>query len=152
MTIQIMSKGLGSTASLAGEVWGQLEREVTTRTGAVVLGLRGDLGSGKTTFTQALAKAAGVETDLTSPTFVLAKRYPLVGKKFENLIHLDCYRLESPEEILSIGWEEWLVGNNLLVVEWPEKIEKYLPTDILRMDFEFIDENTRKINLPKFLQ
>lgn len=112
---------------------------------AVVLLLRGDLGSGKTTFLQGFAKGMGVKEKILSPTFVIMKR-------FGSFYHFDCYRLNKPEEILELGWEE-IISNpkNIVAIEWPEKIQggrrpkKYLPKNIVEIDFKFIDKNKREI-------
>ncbi|MEK9153019.1 MAG: tRNA (adenosine(37)-N6)-threonylcarbamoyltransferase complex ATPase subunit type 1 TsaE [Patescibacteria group bacterium] len=109
------------------------------RAGAFVLALEGDLGSGKTTFTQGLAKGLGVKGRITSPTFVVMKR-------FKNFYHFDCYRLNEPEEILQLGWQE-IIANpaNIVVVEWPEKIKKFLPKERLNLKFKFLNQTQRQI-------
>ncbi len=120
---------------------------------ATVVGLFGDLGSGKTTFTQSVAKVLGVNENVTSPTFVIEKIYPLDSArgrepKWKHLIHIDCYRLESGSEMAKLGWQEIVADpTNLILVEWPEKIADILPADMIKIDFKFIDENTREINL-----
>jgi tRNA threonylcarbamoyladenosine biosynthesis protein TsaE len=107
---------------------------------AVVIALHGNLGGGKTTFLQGFAKGLGVKEKILSPTFVIQKR-------FGNFYHFDCYRINKPEEILELGWEE-IISNpkNIAAIEWPEKIKKYLPKTAIKIDFKFIDENTREIN------
>jgi tRNA threonylcarbamoyladenosine biosynthesis protein TsaE len=112
-----------------------------------VLALRGDLGSGKTTFTKYLAAAFGVEKIVTSPTFVILKKYPIVGSdKFNQLIHIDCYRLSSVEDLLSIGFFEFLdAPKNLVVVEWPETVISILADRARVLEFEYISEMERKI-------
>lgn len=114
---------------------------------AVVLGLFGDLGSGKTTFTQNLAGIFGVKQVVTSPTFVIEKIYRLPSKqKFKHIIHIDAYRLDSEQELVELGWNEISKDkNNIIVIEWPEKIEKILPNDMEKIYFKFIDEDTREI-------
>lgn len=116
---------------------------------ATVVGLSGDLGSGKTTFSQSLAKQLGVVETVTSPTFVIQKIYLLGDENkngFKKLIHIDCYRLNNGAEMAKIGWAE--IGadpENLIVVEWPEKIADILPADMIKVDFAFVDETTREI-------
>jgi tRNA threonylcarbamoyladenosine biosynthesis protein TsaE len=116
-------------------------------TRALVVGLRGDLGAGKTTFTKSIAKAFGVEGAVTSPTFVIEKIYKLPeDKTFSRLIHIDAYRLESGSELLQLGWEDIISDpENIILIEWPEKVSDILPEDIHIMHFKFIDENTREV-------
>ncbi|MBL7045982.1 MAG: tRNA (adenosine(37)-N6)-threonylcarbamoyltransferase complex ATPase subunit type 1 TsaE [Parcubacteria group bacterium] len=113
---------------------------------ATVVALYGDLGSGKTTFVKAVAGELGVEQTVTSPTFVLEKIYKLEGKRFEHLIHIDAYRLDSKEELLALGWDS-IVRNpkNLIFVEWADKVEEIIPESAKRLTFENVDEDTRRI-------
>jgi len=112
-----------------------------------LLALKGDLGSGKTTFTKYLAEALGVEKIVTSPTFVILKRYPILkSDKFDQLVHIDCYRLSTVEDLESIGFFEFLEDKkNLIVVEWPETIISILKDRVLLLEFEYLSETERKI-------
>jgi len=113
---------------------------------ATVIGLKGDLGSGKTTFTQLVAEALGVKDQITSPTFVLMKSYKLKHSVFNKLIHIDAYRLNSGQDLLRLGWSEIIADpKNLILVEWPEIIEDIWQPEFKIINFEFIDEGTRKI-------
>ncbi len=115
---------------------------------ATILGLRGDLGAGKTTFTKGVAKALGVKDVVTSPTFVIEKIYKLPNNVgFSRLIHIDAYRLYNSNELLHIGWND-IVNDpqNLILVEWPEKVIDILPKDMMTVQFKFIDENTREVD------
>lgn len=104
-----------------------------------VLALYGDLGSGKTTFTRFFVEALGLKNRVQSPTFVVARKYGYVN-------HVDLYRLTSEEEARDIGIEEMLVDKNMItLIEWPEIINNLLPEDSVKIYFEYIDENTRKI-------
>ena len=141
----MISKGIQDTFAIAAEFARGLE---SREGGATVIALKGDLGSGKTTFTKAFAAALGVPAEeITSPTFVIEKRFDLAGHAFfKNLIHIDAYRLERPEEIQKLGWSETLKGEgNLVLVEWPEHIGAALPPNTPTISFRFIDENTREI-------
>lgn len=116
-----------------------------------IVALYGDLGSGKTTFTRGLAKALGIEKEITSPTFVIMKEYAISGNKkgITRLAHIDCYRMKSLEDAESIGIHEiFRSKDKVTVLEWPENIEKllsdYCPKKI---KFEYIDETTRKITI-----
>lgn len=114
--------------------------------GAQILLLEGDLGAGKTTFTKELAKELGVEGNVVSPTFVIQKRYPTKHEFVKNLIHIDAYRLSSSKELLALGWEEWVMNpENLVVVEWPERVSDILPQSAQKISFTHINEETRKI-------
>lgn len=117
-------------------------------TRARVLGLRGNLGAGKTAFTQGLGQALGLNDTLTSPTFIIERVYDLPDNQvFKKLVHLDVYRLESPQELAHLGFDDLLADRgNLIVVEWPERVEELLPPDTIYLDFEFIDDHTRDIS------
>ncbi len=110
---------------------------------ATVVSLSGDLGTGKTTFTQAVARILGVKRKVNSPTFVIMKRYEIkypypashyLGggekrvKKFTQLFHLDAYRLKNAKELLNLGWAE-IISNpeHLVFIEWPENVKKAMP-------------------------
>ncbi|PIR72665.1 MAG: tRNA (adenosine(37)-N6)-threonylcarbamoyltransferase complex ATPase subunit type 1 TsaE [Candidatus Nealsonbacteria bacterium CG10_big_fil_rev_8_21_14_0_10_36_24] len=117
---------------------------------AFVIGLEGELGSGKTTFVQGFAKALGIKEKVLSPTFVIIKRFQfnnLTIKQFNNFYHLDCYRIKKPRELLDLGFKE-IISNprNIVAVEWADKIKKIMPEDVLWINFEFIDEKKRKIS------
>ena len=103
---------------------------------------------GKPSFMQGLAEELGVKKIVNSPTFLVMKKYDSLkykNKKY-NLYHFDCYRMSNYKEILDLGWEEIISEkNNIIVIEWSEKIEKVLPNKRLEIKFEFIDEKTRKI-------
>jgi len=106
-----------------------------------VLALYGDLGSGKTTFTRYFVEALGFKNRVQSPTFVIARKYG-------NVNHVDLYRLTSEKEVEELGLEELLADKKAItIIEWPELSEKLLPKNTSKIHFEYVDENTRKINL-----
>ena len=112
------------------------------------LALEGDLGGGKTTFLQGFAKGLGIKQKITSPTFLIMRRFPISGSRFRNFYHFDCYRIKSPSEIFALGFKEVIASpGNIIAVEWAENIRKILPWDIFLIKFGFIDKKTRKINL-----
>ncbi len=114
---------------------------------ATVLGLYGDLGAGKTSFTQGLAQALGVSETVVSPTFVIEKIYTLEGQKFSHLIHIDAYRIEKSDEMLHLGWQEIIANpQHLIVVEWPELIADIMPEHI-QVKLEHSAENERSIEI-----
>lgn len=87
--------------------------------------LEGDLGAGKTTFTQGLAAAAGARRAVTSPTFCLVVEHPT--EKFL-LVHMDLYRLHDADDVLTIGWEDYLARGAVLFVEWPDRAGDLVPS------------------------
>lgn len=115
---------------------------------AAVVGLRGDLGSGKTAFVKELAKILGVEETVTSPTFVILKLYGTRHPRFKRLVHIDAYRLDSADELVAIGWKDLVADpGSLIAIEWPEKVSEGIPADSLMLDFKFVDDLTRRIEI-----
>lgn len=119
--------------------------------GTVVVALTGDLGAGKTQFTKGIATGLGLVADeLHSPTFSLANEYdvtiPEVGRLRFN--HLDAYRFEDPDELLELGIEDYLYApNSITILEWAERVEKFLPPDVIRITIEATSETDRNITL-----
>ncbi|KKW24785.1 MAG: hypothetical protein UY70_C0024G0005 [Candidatus Kaiserbacteria bacterium GW2011_GWB1_52_6] len=113
---------------------------------ATIMTLSGELGAGKTTFVQGIARALGVEERVTSPTFVLEKIYqlPMIdlrNQSFLRLVHIDAYRLKGVEELAALGWDELIQDpGNLVLVEWPENIESAIPKDATRLHFEIVGD------------
>ncbi len=147
-----VTKNLTETQSLALDFVNNLLKICQIPPGkATVVGLYGELGSGKTSFVQGVAKALGVKSQVVSPTFVLQKRYELDTKTqncFSNLIHIDAYRMESPEELAHIKWEELLNDpHNLICIEWPERVYKGMPNEHIQVICTFVDESTRKFDI-----
>jgi len=115
---------------------------------ATVFGLYGDLGAGKTSFTQGVAKALAIEDTVVSPTFVIEKIYELTAQKFAHLIHIDAYRLEKSEELSHLGWQEIISDrSNLILIEWPERVADIMPehTKIIFKTLENPDEREIEI-------
>jgi tRNA threonylcarbamoyladenosine biosynthesis protein TsaE len=107
---------------------------------AKVLCLYGDLGAGKTTFTQGFAKGLGIKEKILSPTFVIMKR-------FGNFYHIDCYRLKDHKDILELEFKKIISDPaNIVLVEWPEIIKKVLPKKYIKVNFKFIDQTHREIS------
>lgn len=115
---------------------------------ATVIALRGDLGSGKTTLTQEIAKILKVKEKIISPTFVIMKIYSIKNKKFSRFIHIDAYRLEKSEELFKLGWSEIIEDpKNLIILEWPEKVPKCVPKSSIFVDLHHKDHETRTVKL-----
>ncbi|MBA3653896.1 MAG: tRNA (adenosine(37)-N6)-threonylcarbamoyltransferase complex ATPase subunit type 1 TsaE [Actinobacteria bacterium] len=102
------------------------------RSGDVVL-LSGDLGAGKTTFTQGFGRGLGVTEQITSPTFMLVQTYP--GRL--QLVHVDVYRLEHLQEIIDLGLPELLDDRSVALIEWGDEAAPVLPAEFLRVRIEF---------------
>ena len=160
--MEVLSKSLAETKAVASVFLDFLVEpsEKGKKSSATIVGLHGDLGSGKTTFTQAIAKTLGVEERVTSPTFVIMKNYriscqglPLTQGKgnpfylWKRLIHIDAYRLDKAEELKKLNWSELISDPiNLILIEWPERVAEILPPDLISINFKFIDEATRQIS------
>lgn len=108
---------------------------------ALIIGLTGELGSGKTVFAQGFARGLGIREKIVSPTFILMRKHG-------NFYHVDAYRIKKPKEIIDLGWKE-LINNpqNIILIEWAEKIKKILPKKYIKIKFEHVDKNKRKISL-----
>ena len=104
----------------------------------MIICLMGDLGSGKTVFTKGFANALGIDENITSPTFNIIKEY--TGGE-ANLYHMDLYRLNG--DIKNLGLDEYFEKDGVVIIEWADMIEEYLPEERLDIKFKVIDEDTR---------
>lgn len=103
---------------------------VTPTSGATIFALSGDLGAGKTALVQAIGRALEVIETITSPTFLVMRRYALpAGGHFSALVHIDAYRVEDPEELSVLGFSEIVKEPVLMCIEWPERVGALLPTE-----------------------
>jgi tRNA threonylcarbamoyladenosine biosynthesis protein TsaE len=136
---QFLTKSSVETAKLARILAKEITRAKPKIKGALIFGLIGELGAGKTTFIQAFAKGLKIKGRLTSPTFVLMKRY-------KNLYHIDCYRIKNPKDILDLDFREIISDpQNIIMIEWAEKIKKILPRGTIWIKFEIISPGKREI-------
>lgn len=109
-----------------------------------ILALSGDLGAGKTTFVQGLARGLGITATVTSPTFVLINRYRALDGRL--LHHADCYRLaDAPLEMWDAGLGDLFAGEDIVVVEWADRIPGLLPAEYLDIAFAYLDEDRRRL-------
>ena len=111
-----------------------------------VVALTGELGAGKTCLTQGIARGLGVSEDyaVTSPTFTLINEYP--GRQMA-LYHLDVYRLAGCADLAEMGYDEYLSGRGVMVIEWAEKIREAIPVGALLVFMTYVDEYMRKIEI-----
>lgn len=123
-----------------------LRELIKQTTHATIVGLSGELGSGKTAFTKSLAKTLEIHEEVSSPTFVIAKFYTLKDKQWSRFVHIDAYRIEHPDELRALRWSELANDpKNLIVIEWPELIKESFPKDATMLRFKFIDDTVRSI-------
>ncbi len=105
----------------------------------------GPMGSGKTTLIKAICKELGATDVVTSPTFALVNEYRT--KNGEMLYHLDLYRINSPEELFDLGYEEYFYSNHYIFIEWPEKAEALLPDTTIKVILQETAENSRLVQV-----
>lgn len=113
--------------------------------GGEVIALQGDIGVGKTVFTKGLAAGLGITSNVTSPTFNIVRQYN--GRL--PLYHFDVYRITDPDEMLEIGFEEYLYSGAVVVIEWPELISDLIPQDAITITIEREEEDGRRIFIGK---
>ncbi len=118
-----------------GKSIGELAEE-----GFVIL-LDGDLGAGKTTFTQGIAKGLDIDANVTSPTFTIQKIY----KGRLNLYHFDAYRLEGISQ--DLGFEEYIGDDGVVVIEWSKFISELIPEEYLSISISLLDEDSREFKI-----
>lgn len=106
-----------------------------------VLALCGDLGSGKTTFVQGVARGLKVREAVTSPTFVLVREYPGCLP----IYHLDLFRLNQLDDLETIGYDEYVAGQGVTLIEWAQKMPQALPRDYVELTFTVSGPTTRTI-------
>ena len=121
------------------------------RNNALVLSLSGDLGAGKTTFLQGFAKGLGIKEKILSPTFILMKRFGVKSGIFKNFYHIDCYRLKDEEDLEALNFREMVENpENIIAIEWPERIKKVLPKEVISIVFKHFKDNKRNIKISLF--
>lgn len=123
--INTVTRSFGETVELGRKIGSIL------KPGDVIC-LSGDLGTGKTALTNGIAKALGIDSYITSPTFTLVNEYQ--GKY--PLYHFDVYRIADPDEMFDIGFEEYLNGEGIAIIEWGELIAQILPSDIIKVNIK----------------
>ena len=131
--------------SSAEETKALAARFVRTLKAGDVVAYRGDLGAGKTTFTQGAAQGAGVGEIVSSPTFTLINEYQGNPK----LYHMDLYRLNGLTEMENIGIEEYLYGDGICFIEWSEKMDDLLPRHAIVVTFRQTGDTSREITIER---
>ena len=128
------------------EIAQEIIEKITLENSAMVITLSGDLGTGKTTLTQNIARELGVKEKVISPTFVIMKMYDLKNQKHKQLVHIDAYRLTSHNELTTLGFRQ-IISNpeNLVLIEWPENVKELIPANAEKILLKHVDEDTREI-------
>jgi tRNA threonylcarbamoyladenosine biosynthesis protein TsaE len=108
-----------------------------------VFAFYGEMGAGKTTFIKAICENLGVEDMINSPTFSIINEY--LGADRNIIYHMDCYRIEKEGEAMDIGVTDYLYSGNYCFIEWPEKIERLLPDDIVKVKIVEIENGIRVV-------
>ena len=144
---EIITNSFSETQKLGEEYAAQIKN-------GGILCLEGELGAGKTTFTQGLLKGLECEGPFTSPTFVLLKQYKIqdtrnkiqeTKSEIQNIYHIDAYRI-GEDDLDNLGWEELISEpKNIIIIEWPERIKNKIPKNAKWINFSWLDENKRKM-------
>lgn len=129
-----------------GETFAFGERLAATLQRGDVIALTGELGAGKTHLVKGLARGLGIETEITSPTFTLIHEH--TGGAF-SLFHIDFYRLDSAEEALKIGLDEYLESNGVTVIEWADKFSELIPQNARWIRLRVLENDLREIETPE---
>lgn len=124
---------------------GKAAREFVTAMGdRTVFAFYGKMGAGKTTFIKAVCEELGVEDVINSPTFAIVNEY--VDGKGEPIYHFDFYRIKNLQEVMDIGYEDYVYSGNVCFMEWPELIENLLPDDAVKVTIEEEMDGSRKVS------
>jgi tRNA threonylcarbamoyladenosine biosynthesis protein TsaE len=135
--LPVITDGPEETMALAGTIAERIEPPL-------VIGLYGDLGAGKTQFVKGFCAGVGIAPErVTSPTFTIANeyqgRYPIY--------HLDAYRIGDLDELYEFGYEKYFFGEGVCLIEWADRVEQLVPEDALRLLFEHVDRDQRRISV-----
>lgn len=151
--MEFVSKSEKETRKLAQILAKEIIRNPRLRSRAVVIGLEGELGAGKTVFAKGFAKGLGIKDKITSPTFILMRVYNFKtkggpGPRF--LFHFDCYRLKNHKDMVLLGAKEFIADpRNIILIEWSDRVQKVLPARHIKVHIDHIDKKTRKITVRK---
>lgn len=134
------------TQIFAKEVAENLIKKRRTKN-AVVIGLIGDLGAGKTTFVKSFTRSLGVKRRITSPTFLILRRFGVKRGIYRNVFHIDAYRVGGKERLPDINFAEIIKNkSNIVLVEWADRVKRVLPKDTIWVQFKYGKErNEREI-------
>jgi len=138
-----VTKNPKETEKLAGFLLGKILKNFSSK--AVIIGLEGELGAGKTVFVRGLAMAFKIKSKIKSPTFNLIKHYK-VGDR--TLYHLDCYRFKNHKDLKILGIKEILNNpKNIVLIEWSDRVKKILPRQHIKIHIDHISKKERRISI-----
>ncbi len=149
------SENVKDVEQIAGDFLQKIVENNSAKNATVVF-LSGELGAGKTTFTKNFAKILGIKERLSSPTFIIFKKYKIPQNKknkelninFKNFFHIDAYRLKDEKDLLHLGWEEILKDKeNLIFIEWGEIVSKIIPKKHFKIKIEHTKTGGRKFHI-----
>ena len=142
--MEILTKSARQTAGLGEKIANQL---IISHQSSIIA-LSGELGSGKTTFVQGLARGLGIKKRVLSPTFILMRQYAIRYMPYANFYHVDLYRVENEKDVRGLGLSEiWSNPENIVAIEWAEKIKKILPKRRWEIYFEYVSDTERRISI-----
>ena len=157
--MRILTKTAKKTQKIAKILAGEILSFQNNRKKALVIALNGELGAGKTTFVQGFIAGLGVKEHIFSPTFLIMKKIEFHKHKlqtknyklktvFRYLYHLDCYRLKNEKDLIDLDIKEIFANpENIVLIEWAEKVKKILPKETIKINFKYINKNEREIDI-----
>lgn len=138
-------KNIEELANFANVFLNELQANETQ---ATIVALHGDLGAGKTAFVQEIGKILGVQETITSPTFTIMRQYDVESEKFDSLVHIDAYRLESENEIGPLKIAELLTKSKTLIcIEWAERLGSVLGEQTIHLAFTINEDESRTVKI-----
>ncbi len=143
--MRIVTKSAIQTKKIAAKIAKQIIQSRPHKKHARAVALVGELGVGKTTFTQGFAKALGIQHRMVSPTFLIFRNYPLGKGGFGEFFHVDVYRIHDAKELASLGFKK-ILGNpeNIVLIEWADKIRRILPKDTIWIELRHGRKETER--------
>ena len=143
--MKYVSNSIEDTQKLATQL---AEKSAKGGIGPLVFALMGELGAGKTMFVKAFAKALGVESPVTSPTFILMRPYEIAFGRYKMLYHIDAYRIDSYEDFSPAGLGEILDDDDsVVIIEWADRVRELIPDNAIWIHIKHTGENTREIEV-----